>query len=417
MTDKLISTDHVEVMAPVGSWESLTAAIQGGAGSVYFGLEKLNMRARSSINFTMEDLGDIVAKCREHGVKTYLTLNTVLFDEDIPVMEKLVDAAAENNVSAVIVSDQSAIEYASKKGVEIHLSTQLNISNYQSLKFYAKYADVAVLARELSLEQIAEIYRQIGANQLKGPSGRLMKLELFVHGAFCMAVSGKCYMSLHQYNFSANRGACLQTCRRSYRLTDNESGDEIVVDNEYLMSSKDLCTIGFLDKIIASGISVLKIEGRARPPEYVKIVSECYKEAVESIGLGEFSPGRVEKWVTRLKKVFNRGFWDGYYLGQRMGEWSEVYGSKATRKKEYLGKGSNYFPNIGVGEFVMETKNLRLGDEVVITGPTTGVLEMKVEELRLDNVPVEEVKKGDRFSMKVDVKVRRSDKLYKWREA
>ncbi len=416
MIDNTPNIEHVEVMAPVGSWDSLSAAIQGGANSVYFGLEKLNMRARSSINFTMDDLGEIVARCKGKGIKSYLTLNTVLYDEDLPVMEKLVDAAIQHNVSAVIVSDQSAIEYAREKGIEIHLSTQLNISNYQSLKFYSQYADVVVLARELSLEQIAVIYRQIGENQLKGPSGNLIKLELFVHGAFCMAVSGKCYMSLHQYNYSANRGSCLQTCRRSYKLTDNESGDEIVVDNEYLMSSKDLCTIGFVDKIVASGISVLKIEGRARPPEYVKIVSECYREAVNSIASGHYSPDKVEEWESRLKKVFNRGFWDGYYLGQKMGEWSEVYGSKASRKKEYLGKGSNYFPNIGVGEFVMETKTLRLGDEVLITGPTTGILEMKVEELRLDNVSVEEVKKGDRFSMKVDIKVRRSDKLYKWRE-
>lgn len=408
---------EIEIMAPVGSWESLTAAIQAGAGSVYFGLEKLNMRARSSINFTTEDLGEIVQICKKNNIKSYLTLNTVLYDEDIAAMEKLVDTAASEGVSAVIVSDQSAIEYASSKGLEIHLSTQLNISNYQALKFYARYADVAVLARELSLDQIAEIHRQIERDQLRGPSGEIIRLELFVHGAFCMAISGKCYMSLHQYGYSANRGSCLQTCRRSYRLTDNDTGDEIVVDNEYLMSPKDLCTIGFVDKILESGISVLKIEGRARPPEYVKTVAECYRDAVDSVGDGTFGPERVKVWEERLGQVFNRGFWDGYYQGHKMGEWSKVYGSKATRKKEYLGKGSNYFPNIGVGEFLMETKSLKVGDKVLITGPTTGVIELDVEELRLDDKSVQEVNKGDRFSMKVGRKIRRSDKLFKWVDA
>ena len=404
----------IEIMSPVGSWDSLSAAIQGGAGSVYFGLEKLNMRARSSVNFTADDLKAIVETCREHGVKTYLTLNTVLYDHDIPVMQKLVDAAAEQGVSALIVSDQSALEYALEKGVEIHLSTQLNISNYQSLKFYSSYADVVVLARELDLGQVKEIYRQILSDDLRGPGGRLIQLELFVHGAMCMAISGKCHLSLHQYNYSANRGSCLQACRRSYRVTDNETGDELVVDNEYIMSPKDLSTIGFLDKIIDSGVTILKIEGRARPPEYVKTVTMCYREAVESIHDGTYGPDKIHELEDRLKQVFNRGFWDGYYLGQKLGEWSEVYGSKATRRKEYLGRGNNYFPNIGVGEFIMETKSLKLGDEVLITGPTTGAVEIKVEELRLDDMPVQEVKKGDRFSMKLDVKIRRSDKLYKW---
>lgn len=416
MSDKKEYSENIEVMAPVGSWDSLSAAIQAGVGSIYFGLEKLNMRARSSINFTLDDLGEIVDKCNKNNIKSYLTLNTVLYDQDIPVMQSLVDAAAEKGVSAVIVSDQSAIEYASEKGVEIHLSTQLNISNYHSLKFYSNFADVVVLARELSLEQIAEIHRQIISNDLRGPSGRLIQLELFVHGAFCMAISGKCYMSLHQYNYSANRGSCLQTCRRSYKLTDNESGDELVIDNEYIMSAKDLCTIGFLDRVLDSGITVLKIEGRARPPEYVKTVSKCYKEAVESILKGEFTREKALAWEEKLGEVFNRGFWGGYYLGEKMGEWSEVYGSKATRRKEYLGKGSNYFPNIGVAEFVLETKSLSIGEDVLITGPTTGVIELTVEELRLDDVSVNEVKKGDRFSMKVEQKVRRSDKLYKWKE-
>jgi putative protease len=411
------NTGNIEVMAPVGSWESLTAAVQGGADSVYFGLEKLNMRARSSINFSADDLPGIVNFCRENGVKSYLTLNTILYDSDIPVMEKLIDAAAETGVSAVIVSDQSAIEYASVKGVEIHLSTQLNISNYQALKFYSRFADVAVLARELNLDQIRGIYNRILKEDLRGPSGELVRLELFVHGALCMAVSGKCYLSLHQYNYSANRGSCLQACRRGYTVTDRESGDELEIDNEYIMSPKDLSTIGFLDKIIDSGISVLKIEGRARPPEYVKTVSKCYKEAVESVKLGNYRPEKIIEWETRLKQVFNRGFWDGYYLGQRLGEWSSVYGSKATKRKEYLGKGNNYFPNIGVGEFIMETKSLTVGEEVLITGPTTGVIEMKIEELRVDDRPVEEVKKGDRFSMKVGKKIRKSDKLFKWKDA
>ena len=406
--------NNIEVMAPVGSFDSLMAAIQGGADSVYFGLGKLNMRARSSVNFTVDDLDNIVAVCKENGIKSYLTLNTVLYDDDIPIMQELVDAAAKNDVTAVIVSDQSAIEYAREKGVEIHLSTQLNISNYHSLKFYSQYADVAVLARELNLEQVAESHRQIERDPLKGPSGNLIRLELFVHGALCMAVSGKCYLSLHQYNYSANRGSCLQGCRRSYKVSDNDTGDELVIDNEYIMSPKDLCTIGFLDKIIDSGIRVLKIEGRARPPEYVKTVSRCYSEAVESIIAGEFGPERVEEWEETLKKVFNRGFWDGYYLGQKLGEWSEVYGSKASRRKEYIGKGTNYFPNIGVAEFLMETKSLRLGDNILITGPTTGAVEMEVTEMRLDDKSVDQVEKGDRFSMKVEEKVRRSDKLYRW---
>ena len=410
-------TDRVEVMAPVGSWESLTAAMQGGADSIYFGLEKLNMRARSSINFGLEDLPEIVSFCRKNGLKSYLTLNTILYDKDIPVMEKLVDAAAETGVSALIVSDQSAIEYASEKGLEIHLSTQLNISNYQALKFYSRYADVAVLARELNLNQVRDIYNRILEDDLRGPSGRHIRLELFAHGALCMAVSGKCYLSLHQYNYSANRGSCLQACRRGYRVTDRESGDELEIDNEYIMSPKDLSTIGFLDKIIDSGIRVLKIEGRARPPEYVKTVSNCYKEAVQSIVDGEYTQEKVRDWERRLQQVFNRGFWDGYYLGQRLGEWSSEYGSRASKRKEYLGRGSNYFPNIGVGEFIMETKSLKLGDDVLITGPTTGVLEMKVEELRLNDIPVEEVKKGDRFSMKVKQKIRRSDRLFKWKDA
>ncbi|MCD6346882.1 MAG: U32 family peptidase, partial [Bacteroidales bacterium] len=351
----------VEIMAPVGSFASLQAAIQAGADSVYFGLEHLNMRSKSSINFTLDDLKEITRICRDNILKTYLTVNTVMFDHDLPLMRSLVDAAKKHGVSALIASDQAVIEYGYSQGMEIHLSTQINISNYQALKFYARYAEVVVLARELNLDQVSEIVRQIGAEQLKGPSGELIRIEMFVHGALCMATSGKCYMSLHQYNSSANRGACLQGCRRSYIVTDKDSGDELLIDNEYIMSPKDLCTIGFIDKIIAAGVEVLKIEGRARPPEYVKKTVSCYKEAVNSVVEGSYSREKIDSWTHSLSTVFNRGFWDGYYLGRRLGEWSNVYGSKASRKKLYIGKGMNYFDRLGVGEFLMETYDLSVG--------------------------------------------------------
>lgn len=404
----------IEVMAPVGSFDSLMAAVQAGANSVYFGLEHLNMRSKSSINFTQNDLPEITRICRDHQMKSYLTLNTVMFDQDLNLMMELVDAARENGVSALIASDQSVIEYGRSVGMEIHLSTQINISNYQALKFYAHFADVVVLARELNLDQVSEIARQIGRDQLRGPSGELIKLEMFVHGALCMATSGKCYLSLHQYNSSANRGACLQGCRRSYIVRDKETGDELQIDNEYIMSPKDLCTIGFIDRILASGVSVLKIEGRARPPEYVKTTVSCYREAVDSVFNRTFSPDRVQGWMRRLEQVFNRGFWDGYYLGQTLGEWSEVYGSKATRRKTYLGKGMNYFEKLGVAEFLIETKSLSAGDEVLITGPTTGAVELTIEEMRVDDQIVRTVEKGTRFSIKCPVKIRRSDKLFLW---
>jgi len=406
--------NKVEIMAPVGSFESLTAAIQAGADSIYFGLEHLNMRSKSSLNFTTSDLGLITKTCRDKGIKTYLTVNTVMFDKDLPLMRELVDAAKENQVSALIASDQSVIEYGRSVGMEIHLSTQINISNYSALKFYAPFADVVVLARELNLDQVSEISRKIGAEQLRGPSGNLIQLEMFSHGALCMATSGKCYLSLHQYNSSANRGACLQGCRRSYIVTDKDSGDELEIDNEYIMSPKDLCTIGFVDKLLAAGVTVLKIEGRARPAEYVKTTVSCYKEAVEAVMDGSFSQEKVAQWTDRLKMVFNRGFWDGYYLGQRLGEWSEVYGSKATRKKLYLGKGMNYFDRLGVAEFLIETYSIETGDEVLITGPTTGALEITIGEMRVDDEPVEKVEKGVRFSIAIEQKIRRSDKLYKW---
>ena len=403
-----------EVMAPVGSFESLMAAIQGGADSVYFGAQQLNMRSRSSSNFSTDDLREIVSIASEYGVKTYLTVNSVLYDSDLPVMRKLIDAAKDSGISAVIVSDQAAINYAKSTGVEVHISTQVNISNIEALKFYSHFADVVVLARELNLDQVKAIHHAIEEEQIKGPSGKLVRIEMFSHGALCMAISGKCYLSLHQLNASANRGECLQPCRRSYIVTEKDSGQELEVDNEYIMSPKDLKTIHFMNKMIDAGVRVFKIEGRARGPEYVKTVASCYREAINSVLDGTYSQEKINQWENRLASVFNRGFWDGYYLGQKLGEWSANYGSLATRKKVYVGKGTNYFPKIGVAEFLLETKELEVGDEILITGPTTGVVEMEVPELRVDEVPVQMARKGDRFSMPVEVKVRRSDKLYKW---
>ncbi|PRZ01395.1 U32 family peptidase [Marinilabilia salmonicolor] len=403
-----------EVMAPVGSYESLMAAIQGGADSVYFGAEQLNMRSRSSSNFTTDDLREIVRIASEYDVKTYLTVNTVLYDKDLPVMRKLIDAAKESGISAVIASDQAAINYANSIGVEVHISTQVNISNVEALKFYSHFADVVVLARELNMDQVKAIYEAIEKEQIKGPSGELIRIEMFSHGALCMAVSGKCYLSLHQLNSSANRGGCLQPCRRSYIVTEKDTGQELEVDNEYIMSPKDLKTIHFLNKMIDAGVRVFKIEGRARGPEYVKTVVSSYSEAISSVLDGSYSQEKIDQWDQRLASVFNRGFWDGYYLGQKLGEWSANYGSLATRKKVYLGKGTNYFPKIGVAEFVLETKSLKVGDEILITGPTTGVVEMTVPEIRVDLQPVEEAQKGDRLSIPIKEKIRRSDKLYKW---
>ena len=403
-------------MAPAGSFESLRAAIDGGADSVYFGVGSLNMRSKSAGNFTIQDLTEVATLCRKYQVKSYLALNVVIYDEEIEEVCRLVDAAVAAGIDALIVSDQSVIEYASDKKISLHLSTQLNISNIQSVKFYARYADVMVLARELTLDQITSIAQKIREDELKGPSGNLIRLELFVHGALCMAISGKCYLSLHQYNSSANRGACFQGCRRSYIVQDKDTGDELEIDNEYIMSPKDLCTIGFIDKILAAGISVLKIEGRARPPEYVKRVTTCYLEAVEAVDSGTFSKQRIDQWMVRLSEVFNRGFWDGYYLGQTMGEWSDRYGSKATFRRVYVGKGIKYFSKLSVGEFLMETQVLCVGDQVMVTGPTTGLIEWRIEELWLEDQPVDRVQKGDRFSMKVPEKIRPSDKLFRWDE-
>ncbi|GAB4280318.1 MAG: peptidase U32 family protein [Marinilabiliales bacterium] len=403
----------IEIMSPVGSFESLMAAIQGGAGSVYFGIDKLNMRAKSSINFTATDLEKIVAICDEHNVKTYLTVNTIMYDDDIQTMKNIIDLAGKHNVNAIIASDISAILYARSIGVEVHASTQINVSNIEALKFYSQYCDVIVLARELNLDQVRYISEKIKTEKITGPSGNLVRLEMFIHGALCMAVSGKCYLSLHEKNYSANRGQCLQTCRKSYIVTEKESGYELEIDNEYIMSPKDLKTIHFLNKILDSGVTVLKIEGRARSPEYVKTVTECYSQAVKSIFEGSYNKEKIEQWDKKLSKVFNRGFWDGYYLGQKLGEWSHQYGSQATKRKIYIAKTTNYFSNIKVGEFIIETGDIEVGDEIIIIGPTTGVVEMQVAEIRVDKKPVNKAIKGQRFSMPVNQLVRRSDRLYK----
>ena len=401
-------------MAPVGSFESLGAAINAGADAVYFGIEGLNMRSRSSSNFNLDDLRQIVATCNEKNVKTYLTVNTIIYDEDISYMNSIVDVAKETGVTAIIATDISTILYARSIGVEVHISTQANISNIGAVRFYAQYADVVVLARELNLDQVKAIHEAIVKENITGPKGELIKLEMFCHGALCMAVSGKCYMSLHEMNSSANRGACNQICRRAYRVTDMETNDELVVDNKFIMSPKDLKTIHFLDRMVHAGISVFKIEGRARGPEYVYETVRCYSEALEAICDGTFGEEKINEWDERLKKVFNRGFWNGYYLGQRLGEWSGKYGSSATRVKQYVAKSIRYFSKLGVGEFRMESGELHPGDEVIITGPTTGALIFKVEELRLDLSPVDKVKKGDLFSMPVPAKIRPSDRLYLW---
>lgn len=400
-------------MAPVGSYESLAAAVQGGADSVYFGIEGLNMRSRSSTNFTVDDLKQIAAVCRRQGVKSYLTVNTIIYDEDIPRMQEIIDAAKEAELSAVIAADVAAMTYAGRIGQEVHLSTQLNITNVEALKFYARFADVVVLARELNLEQVRRIHQQIASENIQGPRGEQIRIEMFCHGALCMAVSGKCYLSLHEMNASANRGACMQICRRGYTVRDKESLTELDIDNQYILSPKDLKTIHFINKLMDAGVRVFKIEGRARGPEYVRVVTECYKEAVKSHCEGSYSEERVAGWDERLRSVFNRGFWDGYYLGQRLGEWSSRYGSEATRRKVYVAKGIKYFGGLGVAEFEMETQTLKTGDEILITGPTTGALIQRVEEIRVALRPVEETVKGERFSLKVNEKIRPSDKMYK----
>ncbi len=409
----MLNRKDIEVMAPAGSYESLMAAIQGGADSVYFGIEQLNMRARSSANFTSEDLPQIVKIANDHNIKTYLTVNTVIYDDELSQMRNIIDLAGEHGISAVIVSDQSVLNYARQVGMEIHLSTQLNISNIEALSFYAEYADVVVLARELNLDQVAEIHKEIRSRKITGPSGDLIKIEMFVHGALCMAISGKCYLSLHEHNHSANRGDCYQVCRTSYLVRDKERDIELEIENKNIMSPKDLSTIHFLNKILDAGVRVLKIEGRARSPEYVKTVVACYYEAVNAYLEGEYTRDKIDAWKSRLKKVFNRGFWDGYYLGQRLGEWSENYGSAATTRKTFLGRCTNYFDRIGVAEFKIETGELQVGDEILIIGPTTGVVETSVDELRVNELNTEVARKGDTCSLPVDTVLRRSDKIYR----
>lgn len=403
---------NLEIMAPAGNFECLNAAIQGGANSVYFGVGNLNMRSHSANNFSSADLQQVCDICRENGVKSYLTLNIVLYDEDIEPMKEALQAAKAAGITAVIASDMAAITYARELGIEVHISTQLSISNSQSLKFYAQYADVIVLARELNLGQVKEIKATIDREQIKGPSGRLLEIEMFCHGALCMAISGKCYLSLHEYGASANRGSCYQLCRRGYSVTDLETGNTLEIDNKYIMSPKDLCTIEFMDKIIDAGVTVFKIEGRARSAEYVKTVARCYRDAADAVLAGKYTPEYASELKERLSTVFNRGFWDGYYQGARLGEWSEVYGNKATKSKKYIGKVTNYFSNIGVAEILIETGSISVGDNVIIIGPSTGVVEVKVEEIRVDLKSTESAVKGEYCSIAVPERLRRSDKLY-----
>ena len=403
----------VELMAPAGSYESLTAAIKAGADSVYFGIEQLNMRARSTNNFTIDDLSKIHEICSSHNVKTYLTLNTILYDHDISLMKKIIVAVRESKIDAVIASDYAVFNQAKKEGVKIHISTQANVSNIDSVEFFAQFSDVVVLARELTLKQVESIVKEIKRRDIRGVSGELMRVEIFAHGALCMAVSGKCYLSLHSNYASANRGACVQNCRKSYVVTDKEDGVEFEIDNEYIMSAKDLCTIDFLDKVIDTGVKVLKIEGRGRSADYVYTTIQCYREAIDSIVDGTYSQEMVKGWKERLSTVFNRGFWDGYYLGKTMGEWNDEYGSKATKKKIYIAKGLKYYEDAKVGEFKMESHSITLGDEVMVIGPTTGVIQTFVDELRINNNQTESVKKGDVFTLPLLEKLRPSDKLYK----
>jgi len=405
--------EDFELLAPAGSYESLTAAGQGGADAIYFGIEQLNMRARSSANFTGEDLPQIVARSREMGMKAYITVNTVVYNHELIQMRKIIDLAVKHGVDAIIASDQSVLQYCLSTGARVHLSTQLNISNIETLKFYSNFADVAVLARELNLEQVGEMSRAIELEGITGPSGKPVQLEMFVHGALCMAISGKCYLSLHEHNQSANRGNCYQVCRRGYTVSDKDREVELDIDNEYIMSPKDLKTIHFLNKLLDAGVSILKIEGRARSAEYVKTVVNCYNEAIHAYVDGSFTREKIERWDKQLASVFNRGFWDGYYLGQRLGEWSEEYGSRATLKKVHTGKVTNYFSRIAVAEVLIETGELQVGDTIVIIGPTTGVVEIEVKELRVNEINCQTASKGDRCSLPVEQAIRRSDKVYK----
>lgn len=407
-----MNANEIEIMAPVGSYESLMAAIDAGADSVYFGVGQLNMRSHSANNFNLEDLKNICSIAKENNVKTYLTVNTVIYDEEIEYMKQVADTAKESGVSAIIASDMAVISYANEIGQEIHLSTQCNVSNIQAVKYYSKFADVIVTARELSLDKVKSITQQIAEQNIRGPKGELVRIECFVHGALCMAVSGKCYISLDNANMSANRGACLQFCRRPYKVTDMDGGTELMVDNKYIMSPKDLKTLDFIGKIIDAGVRVFKIEGRGRSPEYVKVVVRTYKEAVKAYCEGTWTEEKLEQWNEDLKKVYNRDFWDGYYLGRKVGEWTEKYGSQATTTKVFVGTVTNYFKKLNVAEIRMESGEFKLGDEFYIIGPTTGVYEGKAEEIRVDLKPVEKTEKGEYFSMPTSEVVRRNDKLY-----
>ena len=403
----------MELMAPAGSYEALAAAVKAGANSVYFGVEQLNMRTKSTHNFTMEDLPEIARVCKENGLKSYLTLNTIVYDHDVSLMKRILDETKASGITAVIASDHAVMNYAKKIGVTVHISTQANITNIDTVEFYSAYADVMVMARELSLLQVEAINKEIARREVTGPSGKLVRTEVFGHGALCMAVSGKCYLSLHSHFSSANRGACVQNCRKPYVVMDKDEGTQFEIDNEYIMSAADLCTIDFLDKVIAAGVSVLKIEGRGRAADYVFTTTQCYREAIDAYYDGTFSAEKVADWKERLSTVFNRGFWDGYYLGRKMGEWSDEPGSKATKRKVYIGKGMKYYEGPGIGEFLIEAQNVKVGDELIITGPTTGVVELQLESLRIDDEPAEVAKRGATITFPVNEKIRPSDKLYK----
>lgn len=408
-----MKTGKLELMAPAGSYEAIAAAIKAGADSIYFGVEQLNMRTKSTHNFTLDDLEQIAEICQENNIKSYLTLNTIVYDHDIQLMKRIIEQAKESGITAIIASDHAVMNYCRKINMPVHISTQANITNIDTVEFYSVYADVMVMARELSLLQVQAINKEIERRQITGPSGELVRTEVFGHGALCMAVSGKCYLSLHSNFSSANRGACIQNCRKSYIVMDKDDGVEFEVDNEYIMSAKDLCTIDFLDKVIEAGVSVLKIEGRGRSADYVYTTTQCYREAIDSVADGTYSGEKIENWRERLSTVFNRGFWDGYYLGRKMGEWSEVPGSKATKRKVYIGKGMKFYDQAGIGEFLIEAQGCKVGDELIITGPTTGVIETVLKEMRCEDEPVQAVKRGETITFAVPEKVRPSDKLYK----
>lgn len=409
----MTESGKIELMCPAGNFESLQAALDNGADSIYFGVEQLNMRARSSVNFTLDDLEEISKRCSQKGVRTYLTLNTIIYDHDLSIIKTVLDRAKSASITAVIAMDQAVIAYARQIGMEVHISTQINITNIETVKFYSLFADTMVLSRELSLSQVKKITSQINKEQIKGPGGKLVEIEIFGHGALCMAVSGKCYLSLHSHNSSANRGACKQNCRKKYTVIDQESGFEIEIDNEYMMSPKDLCTIDFLDQVIDSGVKILKIEGRGRAPEYVATVTKCYREAIDAIASGSFTKEAVAEWMKKLETVYNRGFWSGYYLGQKLGEWSDNPGSNATQKKVYIGKGRHFYPKTKIGEFEIEAYSLNVGDKILIQGPTTGSQEAEVSSMMVDDIPAQEAKKGDILTLPIGFKIRPSDKLYK----